>query len=405
MLRRLKGNYMLNDFERTENLLHIADLICGYQMGTLSEQQEAELNALLRADPLLKRSFGELSDKAQFCSDLEAINAFDPGTTLGKFYKIYPDQRTFKLWYKFVAFAAAVALIVMGIYFFNYNSNKALKQVKDNMAMHDVEPGKVGATLTLANGKKIRLANAAKGELAKEAGVVISKTADGKLVYEFRNASTSSNKVNTISTDNGEIYQVRLSDGSLVYLNAASSLTYTTSLIEGGKRTVRLQGEGYFEISKDKKHPFVVLTDNQQVEVLGTHFNINSYANEPVVATTLVEGSVKITSSNRQLLLKPGQQALNNGTMINITKANIENIMDWKDGDFYFSSVDFKTTMRKIARWYDVEIIYDSTVFGDIETDGWISRDKKLSSVLKFIESLGIVHFQVEGKKVYVSKK
>ncbi|MDR6783339.1 transmembrane sensor [Pedobacter africanus] len=311
------------------------------------------------------------------------------------------------IWPRMTAIAASIVIVLMGVYFFTVTPGQ--KFGGESQYVTDVAPGKQGATLTLANGKRIRLSDVVNGEIAQEAGVRVNKAEDGQLIYEITGLGKTSPdkllKMNTLSTANGETYRLRLPDGSLVWLNSASSLTYAANLIdEQGQRAVKLTGEGYFEVFKDKKHPFIVKTDKQEVEVLGTHFNINSYSDEPIVATTLIEGAVKVNSSSGEQLLKPGQQAINDGATIKVAAANLENITDWKGGDFYFNGVDFKTAMRKIGRWYDVEIIYDITVPANIEAGGWISRSKKLSDVLKFIESLGIVRFKLEGKKVYVMK-
>lgn len=315
-----------------------------------------------------------------------------------------PARPITKLWPR-IAVAAAMVVVIFGVGLF-YFSKDSTRPGPFAASANDVAPGKRGATLTLANGEKIKLSDMLNGELAKEAGVTITKSADGQLVYEVKSSLPGEAKqsYNTLSTANGETYQVRLPDGSLVYLNSASSLTYAASLINDGKRVVALRGEGYFEIAKDQKHPFVVKTDKQEVEVLGTHFNINSYPDEPVVSTTLVEGSVKITSNGQQQLLKPGEQAINNGTSIKVAEANIENVIDWKQGEFYLNRVNFKTGMRKIARWYDVEVIYNASVPDDMEIGGWVSKNEKLSSVLKSIESAGLVRFRIEGRKIYVTK-
>jgi len=357
-----------------------------------------------------------------------------------------------RLWPRVAVAAAAVAVIVFGVWFMTSESG-ALKQVQGDVAYkNDIAPGKQGATLTLANGKKIRLTDAVNGELAQEAGVTITKTANGQLLYVISSersdersldpaTSTDPSKVgmtNVLSTANGETYQVRLPDGTLVYLNSASSLKYPASFAKLAKRKVVLTGEGYFQVSKDKAHPFIVESRGQEVEVLGTEFNINSYSDEPAVATTLVEGSVSISSlrsssslrgrteasrSNlsgrgpstepgspsrnaprNDVLLKPGEQALNKGTGITVSKVNIDNVTDWKSGDFYLNKVPFKEAMRKIARWYDVEVVYADDLPADIESNGYLSRDTKLSVVLKAIEKSGQVHFRVENRKIYITK-
>ncbi|MDR6783280.1 transmembrane sensor [Pedobacter africanus] len=308
-----------------------------------------------------------------------------------------------KLWPRIVAVAAAVALIVSGVYFFNYRNDQTDAGLS-SASIHDAKPGKVGATLTLADGKKIRLDDVANGELASEAGVSISKSADGQLVYEIKAGKADPARINTLSTAKGETYKVRLPDGSLVYLNAASSLTYAASLNERGKRIVKLSGEGYFEIAKDKVHPFVVKTAGQEVEVLGTHFNVNAYSDEVAVKTTLLEGAVQVSSGTVRQVLKPGFQAVNDGRSIRTAKVNTEDVVDWKEGDFYFENVDFRSVMRKISRWYDVELVYDSSVPNTIKSNGVISRNNDLSAVLKLIERSGQVHFRIEGKKVFITK-
>ena len=314
-----------------------------------------------------------------------------------------PSKRKIPLWRRF-AIVAAVGTLFFGAGLFYFG----LKQQpigEGHVVQHkDIEPGQHGATLTLANGKKIKLSDAANGELVKEAGVLIRKTANGQLIYEIKDAGTEAGKVNTLSTDRGETYQIRLPDGSTAWLNAASSLTYTTGLIREGKRKVMLEGEAYFEISKDKKHPFVVNSKGQEMEVVGTHFNVNSYPDEPAITTTLIEGSLKVNSNNDHRIIRPGQQAVNQGGTITIQEADSENATDWKDGDFYLDRVNFKLAMRKIARWYDIEVVYRTDLPDTLEAGGWIARSNKLSTVLNAIEKSGIAHFSIEGRTLYVSK-
>lgn len=306
-----------------------------------------------------------------------------------------------KLWPRIAVVAALAVMVFAAVLFYSQSTKQQSDQITYK---NDVLPGRDGATLTLSSGKKIRLSDAVDGKLAEEAGVSITKSAGGQLIYEIKRSDQELNSVNTLSTAKGETYSLRLPDGSIVFLNAASSLTYTASLIERGKRVVRLHGEGYFEISKDKAHPFVVETNRQQVEVLGTHFNINAYEDEPVIATTLLEGSINIAANGQSRILKPGEQALNSMKGIQVKAVNAESFTDWKNGDFYLNNVDFRTAMRKIARWYDLEVVYDGSVQNDIQSTGYISRSSKLSAILRLIEKSGQVHFKIEGKKLYVSK-
>ncbi|EDM34763.1 putative anti-sigma factor [Pedobacter sp. BAL39] len=305
--------------------------------------------------------------------------------------------------YKWFAVAAVIATMLTGVWLF-HDHWKNVDVSQSVVVTKDIPPGKVGATLTLADGRKISLNGAVKGMLVEESGMVVRKSTNGQLEYASTGSGIDPSRLNTLSTANGETYNVRLPDGSLVYLNAASSLTYSMGLNEAGKRIVRLSGEGYFEVAKDRKHPFIVKTGNQEVEVLGTHFNVNSYQDESSIATTLVEGAVKVSANGTQRVIQPGEQSRSNGAGITVGRVNVESVTDWKDGDFNLNRVNFKTAMRKIARWYDVEVIYDPSVPEELESGGWISRSNNLSTVLKSIENTGFVKFRMEGKKLYVFK-
>ncbi len=319
------------------------------------------------------------------------------------------------LWQKIVAVAAAIALIAMGVYFFNAPGTTETN-AGDQYA-NDVAPGKVGATLTLANGKKIRLGDAVNGEIAKQAGIKVTKTAGGQLVYEITSEGAGdrndpsiggANQSNTLTTAKGETYMLILPDKSKVWMNAASSLTYAASLNERGLRKVQLSGEAYFQVAKDKAHPFIVESGNQLVEVLGTHFNINAYADESGVKTTLLEGSVKVTpavGSSKPVILKPNQQSLFRFTnQVAVQDVDPEEAVAWRNGEFIFAGDDFRTIMRKIARWYDVEVIYQTNPPADFELGGVVSRLKNVSVVLKRMEETAGVHFKIEGRRIYVTK-
>jgi transmembrane sensor len=299
-----------------------------------------------------------------------------------------------KLWPR-IAAAVAIAMVLFGAGLFYFSNQQNAVRLGN-----DIAGGKNGATLTLADGKKIRLTDAADGELAQEAGISILKTADGQLVYQIKESSAQTDKVNMLSTAKGETYQVILPDGSKVWLNAATTLKFPVSFTEVKERKVELKGEAYFEVAKDRLHPFIVASKGQQVEVLGTHFNISCYEDEDATKTTLLEGSVRTNDT----LLKPGQQSILRGTELKVVPVDIELAMDWKNGDFIFKGEDFRTTMRKIARWYDVDIVYDADLKENIELGGWVSRESKLSEVLRRIELAGNVHFKVEGRRVLVTK-
>ncbi|MFD1770430.1 FecR family protein [Sphingobacterium suaedae] len=331
-------------------------------------------------------------DEQQKRQQLEVIRRQLPGYPLKKIWR----------WPRIAAAAVLLFALGTGVFYFYVPSTD--KNLTTAPGHEDIAPGTVGATLTLANGKRILLGNAQEGEIAHQAGVTVTKTADGQILYKILGSTKDEHSTNTLSTDNGQTYVVTLPDQTKIWLNAASSLTYSSALYTQGQRRVELKGEAYFEVAKDKVHPFVVKTDHQEVEVLGTHFNINSYADEAGTSTTLLEGAVRVVQGQRRQILRPGQQAVTTEKGITVREVGLDEVVDWKDGDFALNHIEFKTAMRKIARWYNVEFIYDSTVPKDLEAGGWISRDNNLSAVLKLIESSGLAHFKVQGRKVYVSK-
>lgn len=383
----------------------VSELFHKYIDGHLTEAERQEFLDYAE-DPIFHSEINDLLSAAfENQSVLTDVDELERLRLLDKIFEleqISTEPKKVKLWPR-IGIAAAVATIIVsaGIWFYHGSQKDTTEQVA---VVIDVAPGKQSATLTLANGKKIKLTDAVNGELAKEAGVVITKSADGQLVYEVLAQSDASDKINVLSTGNGETYKVRLPDGSAVWLNAASSLKYPASFAKLKDRRVELSGEGYFEVAKDKAHPFIVKTGKQEVEVLGTQFNINSYQDESAVATTLVEGSVKVNAGSRERTIAPGEQLSNDGADFRVAKVNLDNIVDWKEGEFNLQRLPFREAMRKIARWYDIEVVYDGSVPENIVSGGWISRDVKLSVILDGIQRSKQVKFRLEGRKLYVSK-
>ena len=279
----------------------------------------------------------------------------------------------------------------------------------------DFVPGGNKATLTLADGTRISLTDALNGELARQAGVSITKTRTGQLVYEIDRQPTlrsGLNKgqqvLNTISTPRGGQYQIALPDGSKVWLNAESSLKYPVDF-NTDERRVELTGEAYFEVSKQgtasQRVPFIVATAQQEVEVLGTHFNVNCYSDEPVTKTTLLEGSVNVLqrSTRNSRMLKPGEQS-----RVSISQAapaltipDIEREMAWKNGLFVFKDEPIENIVKDLSRWYDVDISFEGKP-ANLSYVGMVSRSKNISAVLKILESAGGLHFKIEGRKIII---
>ena len=213
------------------------------------------------------------------------------------------------------------------------------------------------------------------------------------ITYEITGNQSEPNGTNTLSTSRGETYQVILPDKSKVWLNATSSISYSTSLRErDGERRVMLSGEAYFAVAKDKSRPFIVRTANQEVRVLGTHFNVNSYADKNSTVTTLEEGSVMVNPLNKKInptILKPGQQSLFNGSSLSIETANMEAALGWKNGLFVFDQASVPEVMQQISRWYNIDVEYKGVIPED-KIGGDISRQSDLSAVLRMLELVNI---------------
>lgn len=299
--------------------------------------------------------------------------------------------------------AAAVVFIV-----FSITAYLSLQKKKEHVFVSDVAPGKNKAILTLADGKKISLSDAMNGDVAKEAGFSITKTADGQLVYNMAGSENVNDaSLNTISTPNGGEWQIQLPDGSTVWLNAASSIQYSLNIGTAKQRLVKLDGEAYFEVAKNVAHPFIVETDKQSVEVLGTHFNINSYKDERVTKTTLLEGSVRVShnTTNESEVLKPGEQSLVSVSGMDVKEVNVDEAIAWKNGYFMFDNERQESILRKVARWYNVEIEYADADAKNVMYYGTVSRFEKISKVLTKLEQTGEVRFDIKGNKVIVYKE
>jgi hypothetical protein len=266
----------------------------------------------------------------------------------------------------------------------------------------DVEaPQSNRAAITLASGHKIYLDSAAKGILVSQGNVKLFKLADGEITYSGSNTAA---EYNTLTNPRGSRpVAMTLTDGTKVWLNAGSSLTYPVAFT-GKERNVEITGEAYFEVTHHTGMPFTVkkLGDDASILVLGTHFNVNAYDDEAAMKITLLEGAVKVSKGTNSSLLTPGQQAeLKDGSIRLINDADMDEVMAWKNGKFQFGEkTGIETIMRQVARWYDVETEYR----GKVNRHFWgsISRNVNVSQVLKMLETTGAVHFKMEGMKVIV---
>jgi transmembrane sensor len=317
------------------------------------------------------------------------------------FLKLPGNETTFlKIGIRLAAAAVLIGVII-SITLALLNSGK----VKPIKLVGDISPGTNKATLTLGTGQRINLTDALNGTLATKAGVTIAKNKPGQIMFSFTSAEHVDHTQNTISTPAGGQWEVKLSDVTQVWLNAASKLTFPASFSKLQNRIVTLEGEGYFEVAKDVAHPFIVISGNQRVEVLGTHFNINSYTDEPAIKTTLIEGRVKVSvlGISSPVILKPGDQSTVAGSAIHVESVNTEEAIAWKNGYFRFNDENIQSTMRKLSRWYNIDVLYGPGISTD-GMNGKVSRYKNISQVLSALEATKTVHFKVEGRRVTVLK-
>jgi ferric-dicitrate binding protein FerR (iron transport regulator) len=317
-----------------------------------------------------------------------------------------------------LAAAAVTGIIAFGAWFFMYQYNNTQPLANKEKAtpapqQHDVQPGSDKARLQLADGTVMVLEEVKDGDIQTANGITIKKQ-NGQLVYDA-SASTQNGGVsyNMITTPRGGQYHVVLPDGSKVWLNASSTLRFPTAF-EGKERRVQLTGEAYFEVAKNRNMPFIATTNNTEIEVLGTHFNVNAYSDEDAIRTTLLEGSVKVgnrqsaiannqsTAKRNSVILKPGEQAVvtGNSPLTIDHSPDIEEAIAWKNGMFQFNETGIPAIMRQVSRWYNVEIAYEGAL-PNRYFSGEIPRNVSLSKMLQLLE-LSDVHYRMEGNRIIV---
>ncbi|MET0394287.1 MAG: FecR domain-containing protein [Chitinophagaceae bacterium] len=307
--------------------------------------------------------------------------------------------------------AAAVLLLVSAGSYLWFSGKKNPPRAISEAKKAEIQPGRNGAVLTLADGSQVSLDSVKDGMIALQGGVT-ARVVNGQLVYE----GTGNEVVyNTISTPKGRQFHLTLPDGTAVWLNSASSIRYPT-FFKGDRRGVQLTGEAYFDVAKNKAMPFRVnVNDKTEVEVTGTQFNVNAYDNEETVNTTLVEGSVSVNAyppaltiaDQASLVLKPGQQAqVKNGAtgqavLKLIEKADLEKVLAWKNGLFYFEGASLREIMRQVERWYDVSVVFKKDNLEKGEFVGEMTRGITLNQLLVSLEELG-VHTRLEGRTLFI---
>ncbi|MBW7892668.1 MAG: FecR family protein [Chitinophagaceae bacterium] len=301
---------------------------------------------------------------------------------------VAPESRTKRLGKRWFGYAAAIAVIIGTVvlyYAFREEVPETHEIAQTELPAEDVLPGSDRAILTLSNGQKVELSSSGR-QVIKDGDISIQNV-DGSLVYSNADEAT----INTMTTPRGGQYKLKLPDGTMVWLNASSSISYPTAF-KGNTREVSMTGEAYFEVSKNPAKPFIVKTFRDEIRVTGTSFNVNSYTDEDDIKTSLLEGMVEING----VRLSPGKAYIG-GKVIN---TDIEKDVAWKNGAFYFHQVKLKEAMRQIARWYDIEVNYEANV-SEMELRGEIGRNLTLQQVLDGLQDK-YLHFRLEGRKLIV---
>ncbi|SDE58371.1 FecR family protein [Mucilaginibacter pineti] len=371
----------------------INDLLQKYIAGSIDDLEKQELFDLYEAITAQDAKYPDDQESARERILLRLNN------------EIQYKKRTYRFIKPIITAAAAAVIVVSaGIYIVNRPTANPNIATLHPTSKQVILPGTNVATLTLGNGKQILLNGANKGTLAVQGNTVITKNAAGQISYKVTGASQTNEEIayNTVTTPLGGQYRITLPDGSDVWLNAGSSLKYPSRFV-GNERHVELHGEAYFEIFKNKNAPFTVAAENVNIKVLGTHFNVMAYENEPAVNTTLLEGSVALSSKSAHAMLVPGQQAVADRTADNIilNKVNVEDAVAWKNGYFSFRKENIKTAMNKIARWYNVDVEYSGNVNNKV-LGGTVSRAENINELLNYVELTGIAKFKIEGRRIKV---
>ena len=378
---------------------------------TASESERQEFLALLKdldpengLAPLMKEAWQQTKEEEGLFSEEQKTrmaNTIIAGASTP--VETAPVRRMQGFPRKWFRYAAALVLL-LGIGFVYYLSfDKQPTNGSPTLSGNHpraIQPGGDRAILTLADGTEIILDSANNGTLAEQGNARVVKLANGQIAYDLEGKSQTE-MLNTMRTPKGGMYQLTLPDGSRVWLNAASSITFPAAFV-GKERKVTITGEAYFEVAKDKSKPFLVDIDGESlVEVLGTSFNINAYRDDESIKSTLVSGSIKVSSGNRKsdpAILKPGQTFMDG----KIESIDVARVLAWKNGIFDFTGESFQSVMKDIERWYDIQVQYKGAI-PDFRLKGEMDRGVQLEDLMVFLQQYGL-QIQLEGRKLIIAE-
>ncbi|MGN6418111.1 MAG: FecR family protein [Pseudobacter sp.] len=387
------------------NEARIAAYMIRNALGTLTDNEKKELDEWRQSSAANQQLFDQYSQAEIILSEFNERNIRNKRLSERLAQFVQEEQtashpvpvRSMQRW-KWAVAASLLLLSGIATWFLMEHSNEgSLPAV--TITAEQVQPGKEGAVLTLADGSQLSLDTVKNGVVALQDGVT-ARVIDGALVYEGQGNPL---QYNTMSTPKGRQYQLSLPDGTKVWLNAASSIRYPT-VFTGEARNVEITGEAYFEVAKRSSQPFRVTVDKKmKIDVLGTSFNVNAYSNEAKMSTTLIDGAVRVTGSQAgdSKVLKPAQQAVFTGAALAVTSdVDTDKVMAWKNGIFNFEGASLEDVMKQIERWYDIDVVYEKGI-PDIKFWGKITKDVPLSGMLIALEKTK-VHFKLENNRTLV---
>lgn len=377
-------------------------LITRQQSGELAPEETMELEEWTNGSEINRAFLQKVSSERFFEQEIHYWNSIDPAKGFARWRAQMRAQRRVRIrritgW----SVAASLLIAVVVVSLIDRKHSAAVHPASAVAVSHPVMPGRNTAILTLANGRQVVLDSVANGLLAMQGASRVVKGDGGSLSYQATGGRSAAVTYNILTTPRSAQYQLRLPDGSRVWLNNVSSLRYPTSF-QGKERTVELSGEAYFEIAKDASRPFFVKVRDESVEVLGTSFNVMAYSEEGGTQTTLLTGAVQVRAGNASVKLRPNEQVqlTNAGELKVLNEVPSQDIVSWKDGFFYFGRASFETMMRQLARWYDVDVVYEGKA-PDMEFGGKIDRSLPLDDLLKFLNK-NQIHFRLQGRKLIV---
>jgi transmembrane sensor len=378
------------------DIQHTKELLQKYQSGNCSDSENELIESWYKQLVDTGEWQWSKDEKEMMEKMIEArINKQINGTLPQKVFYLKPR---FQWWA-----AASVIFLLAGFSYFTLSNKKTIQGQVAKVSHNDVKaPQSNIATITLSNGQKVNLDSVGNGALAVQGNVKLIKLANGKIAYQQSSGEVITKiEYNTLSNPRGsKVINMSLADGSKVWLNAGSSLTYPVSFI-GNERKVSVTGEAYFEVAHDASRPFIVNNGTMDVRVLGTHFNVNSFKDDGNdIKVTLLEGSVKIENGNATGILKPGQQGVVTSDVKVLDNVNLDQVMAWKNGYFQFDNASLQNVLKEISRWYDVDVVYEGKNQPRVFM-GEMQRDLNLTEVLKILQ-MNKVHFKIAAKELRI---